>query len=371
MNTPRRVAFLLPDLGGGGTENVVTRLACGMSERGIPVDFLLGSTFGPFVERLRGDIRVHDLGVSTLLAGIPRLARLLDTLRPEVLISALPHANLAASVAAKMCHHVPRLFLREENQASMSRQRIRGWSSRLGYALAPLSHRLAHQVICVSRGVAADLHTQFGIPTRCLTVIVNPVLGGDVEPRSREIPEHPWCRDDGDPVVLAVGRLTEQKNFPLLIDAFALAAKRTPMRLLILGEGPARAALQARVHATGLAERIALPGFLPNPFAHMRRAGVFALSSAWEGLPTVLIEALACGVPIVATDCPSGPREILAQGRFGTLVPVGRVDTLADALVTTLGQAGRGQDLGLAQHLQQYTVATAVDAHLRLISARS
>jgi len=369
MKLPHRVAFLLPDLGGGGTENVVTRLACGMAERGIHIDFLLGTTSGPFVDRLQSNIRVHDLGVPTLLAGIPRIARILDTARPEVLISALPHANLAATVATLLSSHAPRLFLREENQASMSRRRIRGWSSRLGYALAPVSHRFARQVICVSHGVADDLRTQFGIPARRLTVIVNPVLGADVEPRSHEAPEHPWCRDGGDPVVLAVGRLTEQKNFPLLINAFALACRQRPMRLLILGEGPARAALEAQIQALDVSARIALPGFLPNPFAHMRSAGVFALSSAWEGLPTVLIEALACGVPIVATDCPSGPREILAAGRFGTLVPVGQAEPLADALVAAIGRRP-GPVLGLAEHLRQYTVESAVDAHLRLISAR-
>jgi glycosyltransferase involved in cell wall biosynthesis len=148
--------------------------------------------------------------------------------------------------------------------------------------------------------------------------------------------DHPWFQPGQPPVVLAVGSLTVQKDFPTLIRAVAHVQETRPVRLLILGEGQDRPTLEAQVRKLGLEQSISLPGFVANPYAYMARASVFVLSSRWEGLPTVLMEALFCGAPVVATDCPSGPREILRGGQYGRLVPVGEVTALADAIQATL-----------------------------------
>ncbi len=181
----------------------------------------------------------------------------------------------------------------------------------------------ADTVIAVSEGVADDLVSCLGLSRAQITVIPNPVVSDDIEALANEPLEHPWFAPGAPPVLLAAGRLTTQKAFPTLLQAFARLVPERDLRLMILGEGPDRGALQAEIDALGLGARVALPGFDPNPFRYLARARLFVLSSAWEGLPGVLIQAMACGTPVVSTDCPSGPREVLENGRLGPLVPVG------------------------------------------------
>ncbi len=195
-------------------------------------------------------------------------------------------------------------------------------------------------------------------------VIHNPVVTPELLQRAEEPLEHPWFQPKEPPVLLGVGRLTRQKNFPNLIRAFAEVRKRRPVRLLILGEGEERASLEDLVRSFGLEGEVGLPGFVQNPYPYMKRAAAFVLSSDWEGLPTVLIEALALGTPVVATDCPSGPREILQGGRWGRLVPVNNPTALAQALEATLAE-GRTASPEEAYH--PYTQAEVVRRYLELL----
>jgi glycosyltransferase involved in cell wall biosynthesis len=183
-----------------------------------------------------------------------------------------------------------------------------------------------------SQGVAEDLRRVTGLPRERVRILHNPVVTPELQEKARLPVNHPWFGAGQPPVVLAVGRLTKQKDFPTLIRAFARVRQSRPARLIILGEGPDYAQLEALVCELGLKKDVALPGFVENPYAFMSRASLYVLSSRWEGLPTVLIEALYCGPPVVATDCPSGPKEILADGRHGALVPVGDVEALAEAI---------------------------------------
>jgi glycosyltransferase involved in cell wall biosynthesis len=192
-------------------------------------------------------------------------------------------------------------------------------------------------IVAVSEGVAADFASATGIPRRRIQVIYNPVITPALLHAASAPPTHVWFEDHSRPHVLGVGRLTRQKNFPALVDAFALMKREHPAaRLVILGEGPERVTIEACIRRHGLQDSVALPGFIDNPYACMARAAVVALSSEWEGLPTVLIESLAVGTPVVATDCPSGPREILQNGAFGSLVPTGDIPALASALSRAL-----------------------------------
>jgi glycosyltransferase involved in cell wall biosynthesis len=190
----------------------------------------------------------------------------------------------------------------------------------------------ADVIVAVSKGVADDLIHLTGIPNRQVRVIYNPIVTPEFRKKTEAFLDHPWFGPGQPPVILAVGRLTAQKDFATLIQAFAQVRQTRQTRLLILGEGEERPRLEAQIHLLGLQEDIGLPGFVSNPYPYMCRAGVFVLSSRWEGLPGVLIEALYCGAPLVATDCPSGPREILAEGRYGQLVPVGDAPALAEAI---------------------------------------
>jgi glycosyltransferase involved in cell wall biosynthesis len=175
-----------------------------------------------------------------------------------------------------------------------------------------------------------------GVPRERIAVIYNPIITPELQERVKIPLQHPWLESRRLPVVLAVGRLMPQKDFPTLIQAFAQVRRHHLARLLILGEGPDRLALEALVRELGLEQDISLPGFVANPYPYMARAALFVLSSRWEGLPGVLIEAMYCGVPLIATNCPSGPQEILKDGQYGQLVPVGNVAALTHAIEMAL-----------------------------------
>ena len=165
----------------------------------------------------------------------------------------------------------------------------------------------ADYIIGNSQGVADDLSQVTGLPRQRIKILYNPVVTPEVREKALALLDHPWFEPGQPPVVLAVGRLTKQKDFPSLIRAFAQVLPKRPARLLILGEGVDRPMLEELVEQLGLQDHVSIPGFVENPYAYMSRASLYVLSSRWEGLPTVLIEALYCGLPIVATDCPSGP----------------------------------------------------------------
>jgi glycosyltransferase involved in cell wall biosynthesis len=216
----------------------------------------------------------------------------------------------------------------------------------------------------VSRGAADDLARTTGLPRARIDVVYNPVITPAILEAARRMPAHPWFAPGEPPVVLGVGRLTRQKDFPTLIRAFARVRHAVPARLLVLGEGEDRPALEAIVAELGLGADVALPGFRDDALACMAGAAVFVLSSAWEGLPTVLIEAMAAGTRVVSTDCPSGPREILQDGRLGALVPVGDAEALAAAISRALADASAPVP---AEALKPFTRDAAVDNYLRLI----
>lgn len=194
----------------------------------------------------------------------------------------------------------------------------------------------ADEVVSVSRGTATDLARTAGVASDRIEVIFNPIVTPELREMAAAPLDHPWFKAGQPPVVVSVGRFSQQKDFGTLLRAFSLVLERLPARLLILGEGPERSSLEALVSELGLDGSVDLPGWIRNPYPYMRRADAFVLSSRWEGLPSVLIEALYCGVPIVSTDCPSGPDEILDGGKHGLLVPVGDTEALARGIVVAL-----------------------------------
>jgi glycosyltransferase involved in cell wall biosynthesis len=230
-------------------------------------------------------------------------------------------------------------------------------------ALARRFFPSADYIVGVSAGVADDLREQIGLPSERVRVVFNPIITPDIAVEAAEPVGHPWF-SDGGPVLVAAGRLRPQKDFPTLLRAVALVRDRRPVRLVLLGEGPDRAELEALVDRLGLGGIVDLPGNTDNPYAYFAKCTAYVLSSRWEGLPTVLIEALACGSPIVSTDCPSGPREILDGGSYGVLVPVGDVEALAAAIERALaGDVGRAP----AESWMPYTADAATDAYLELL----
>jgi glycosyltransferase involved in cell wall biosynthesis len=196
-------------------------------------------------------------------------------------------------------------------------------------------------------------------------VIHNPVFDADVETLMRAAAAHPWFERKGPPIVLAAGRLHRQKGFDILLEAFAIARAQVDCRLVILGEGQERVSLLAAAERLGLAYDIDMPGFAENPFPLMARAGTFVLSSRWEGFPNALVEAMACGAPVIATDCPSGPREILSDGRYGALIPPENPQALGLALIETL--KARPDTRASQARAQSFSVPAAARQYLDVL----
>jgi glycosyltransferase involved in cell wall biosynthesis len=342
VNLQKRIAVFLPALYGGGAERTMLNLTQGMAEQGHAVDLVLAQAEGPYMEDIPKSIRLIDLGQgrtvnkARTMARLPSLVRYLRDEQPDAMLSALSRANFAALWARRLAGTPKRVVINEQNTYTQEALNSPNLIYRLSPHMAKYLYRWADSVVGVSQGVVDDLVQVVGIPPELAKVIYNPGVTPELREKAQGSTDHPWFQPGEPPVLLGVGRLTKQKDFFTLIKAFARLRQSRPARLLILGEGPERQMLEALIQQLDLGQDVSLPGFVENPFAYMKRASAFVLSSLWEGLPTVLMEALYCGVPIVATDCPSGPREILKNGENGRLVPVGDHVALSDALVALL-----------------------------------
>jgi glycosyltransferase involved in cell wall biosynthesis len=359
-----RLAIFLPSLAGGGAERAMVNLAHGFAGFGCTVDMVLAQAKGPYLSEVHEPVRIVDLKASRGLTSIPDLARYLRGEHPLALISVLDFANIIALWARWLAGSHTRILVNEQNTISRSASNSARLRQRMVPYLVKLFYPWADYVVGNSQGVADDISQTTGIPRQHIDMLYNPVVTPDLRKKVREPLEHPWFEDGQPPVVLAVGRLTKQKDFPTLIRAFAQVHRHMPARLIILGEGTDRRALEALVKQLNLSGDVALPGFVENPYAYMSRASTYVLSSRWEGLPTVLIEALYCGPPIVATDCPSGPQEILADGQYGELVPVGNVDSLAQAIEA--GLTGKISPPG-QESWRPFSLEAVVDQYLDLL----
>jgi glycosyltransferase involved in cell wall biosynthesis len=331
-----RLAIFTSTMAGGGAQRVMLNLAGGFADRGYAVDLVVKRAQGHYVEDVPGAVRLVDLRVRRMVASTAPLISYLRRERPTAMLSAMHYVNIVALCARRIASVNMTLVISEHNtlslavrHASRRRARLRPWLIRRFYPWAD-------GMVAVSRGVAEDLASATGLPRERIDVIYNPVVTPEMKTMAEAPLDHPWFAPRQPPVVLGAGRFTAQKDFGSLIGAFAKLRERRAARLLILGEGPDHADLMSLIARLELEQEVLLPGFVANPYAFMARAGAFVLSSRWEGLPTVLIEALFCGAPVIATDCPSGPREILDNGRHGQLVPVGDEDALARAMELAL-----------------------------------
>ena len=364
LSAETKLAIYLPSLNGGGAERAMLNLAYGLAQCDCTVDLVLAQAKGPYLKDVHAPIRLVDLKASRALASLPALARYLRREQPKGLVTSLDFASVVALWARRLAGVPLRMVINEQNTISISTRKSVRRRERIVPQLARLFYPWADYVTGNSRGVADDLIEVTGLPRERIQVLYNPVVTPEMRQKAAAPLTHPWFESGQPPVILAVGRLTQQKDFPTLIRAFAQVRRARPARLLILGEGPDRSSLQALIEQLGLVDDIALPGFVENPYAYMRRASLYVLSSQWEGLPTVLIEALYCGSPVIATDCPSGPREILADGKYGLLVPVGDVPALTRAIETGLAGKAPGPT---EESWQAYSLEVIVDRYMELM----
>lgn len=341
MLNPRRqsadIAFFFPTLTGGGAERVMVTLARGFNERGVRVDLVLVRAQGPYLADVPTSMRILDFGKTRIIASLPSMVRYLRAERPPKLLAALDFTNLIALWSKKLAHVNTEVIISQHQALSESTKNSSALKIRLLPYIMHWTYPYVDKIIAVSDGVAEDLAKAIALPRKRVKVIYNPVVTPELFDKAKAPLEHPWFTPGEPPVILGVGRLTEQKDFPNLLQAFARVRCVHPARLIILGEGEERPRLEALVQQLRLTDDVSLPGFVSNPYNYMARAAVFVLSSRWEGLPTVLIESMAAGIPaVVSTDCPSGPAEILEHGRYGALVSVGDSPALAQAILEAI-----------------------------------
>lgn len=360
----KRLAIFLPSLAGGGAEKSMLRLVSNIARYGYTPDLVLVKAEGDYLSSLPENIRLINLKAPRAILSLPALVIYLKREKPDVMLSNLDFLNVIAVWARRITRIPKKMAIYEHNTMSMTSNHSSQWRQRIVPFLVKLFYPWADDIICVSEGVAEDLCRVTGLSRRQIKVIYNIVITPELYDKRKVPLNDPWFETSQPPVVLAVGRLTPQKDFTTLIKAFAQVHKSIPARLVILGEGPERTELETMVKKLGINRDVRLAGFVDNPYAYMSRASLFVLSSRWEGLPTVLIEALFCGVPVIATDCPSGPREILENGQYGRLVPVQDVDALADAIRAALNGETPPP---LPESWQPYKLETVADQYLKLL----
>jgi glycosyltransferase involved in cell wall biosynthesis len=355
-----RVALLLPELVGGGAERVLLEVAHGLLEHDIDVDIVLVRSGGALRESVPSAARVVDLHAKRTLFAGRRLRRYLARESPDVVISALTPTNVANVVVTRLVRpRIPSIVTQHSVIAAHSTTK----ADRVGLWAARRSFPYANRVVAVSEGVAADLVATLGVPAARVSVIHNPVISSRLFADADAPIEHPWLAHKVGPVLLAAGRLTSQKDFATLLRAVALLP--SDHRLVLLGEGELRDELVELAERLGIRARVDLPGYAVNPYPSFANADVVVLPSRFEGLPTVLIEALPFPCGIVATDCPTGPREILDEGRWGCLVPCGDPAALAHAINAAAScRRARPHDAW-----RRYEVTYAVERYIALIAS--
>ena len=377
-----RIALVIPHLGGGGAERSVLKLARGLLARGHAVDLLVFEKTETLADEVpvgtgrlvlqhkpiygvrdrlhiasRFGFRVLPLLRRDLLSDARAVATYIDKERPDCILPSLPRAKSATVLALCFTKFNPVVIPIVRNVLMNRKRRFR----RLYAILFPS----AHHVVAVSDGVADNVARNLKLPREKISRIYNPVVTEEIADLARYTPDHPWMSDNGPPIVLSVGRLARVKDFPTLLRAFLQVSRNRRVRLIILGEGSWRHRLENMVRKLGIETIVSLPGWASNPYAFMSRASVLILSSKHEGLGNVLIEAMACGCPCISTNCPSGPAEILEDGRFGPLVPVGDDTALAAAMERVLDSPpNKSTLLSRAKH---FSLNASLDHYERII----
>lgn len=365
----RHVAFFTPAPDFGGAQRVTVNIANSLAARGHEVDLVAGHLEGEFVPLIGDSVNTVELDVprvpaAGILAAVPRLVSYLDDNRPSVLFASRTHTNLAAVAAGRLTDADVHVAVTEHSPFSYQLSR----KDRLTAALAARVYPYADDVIGVSEGVAATVADDAGLGPDETTVLNNPVDIEAIQAGATEPVEEAWLEDPAIDPIIAVGRLEPAKDFSTLVRAFARLHESHPgTRLVIVGKGSERDRLATLAGELGVADAVTLPGYTDNPYAYMARASVFVLSSEVEGLPTVLIEALACGCPIVSTDCQYGPREILDDGRYGRLTPVGDPERMAETIGDALADPPSPERS--RERARQFSMAAGADRYEEYVEA--
>lgn len=347
---------------------MICNLAQGLLDMGHEVDMVIARAQGAHLESIPVGVRQIRLGKSHTFSALPGLTAYLRKEKPSALLAAKDRAIRVAILARFFARSDVFLAGRIGTTVTAALEGRNPLKRVFWFLGMRLFYRFTDLIVAVSRGVAKDVIQITSLPPDRVTVIHNPVITPMLQKLAGEPVSHPWFHDSRIPVIIGMGRLTRQKDFTTLVRAFAEVRKDRKCRLLILGDGAQRLELEALVLELGVENDIELPGFTENPFSYLSKCSLFVLSSRWEGSPNALTEALALGKPVVSTDCPNGPREILKRGEFGRLVPVGDVGSMAAAISRTLDSPPESDHLRGA--VKEYSVQKSTTSYLEAMGLK-
>lgn len=364
-HSEKRVAIFVSYSGQGGVERVVNLLSRGFLERGVQVDLLTPRITGEHMKDIPPGVNVIRFKTRHTYSALLPLARYMRHERPDAVL-AVKHRAIVTAVLAGIVSRFKGRIIGNIHTTVSAGLAYSNFIKRFTYLNEMRCfYRLAHAIIGVSLGVADDIKDITGLDSEKVTAILNPVLTPEIFEQSKHPVEHPWFSNEEVPILLGIGRLTKQKDFHTLVNAFAEVRKTRPCRLVILGDGADLHSLRSLAREKGVQDDVDFPGFQKNPYAYLSKASLFVLSSRWEGFGMVLVEAMALGTPVVSTDCPNGPREILKDGHYGPLVPVEDPDALAEAMIRTLDNPLPSEELKTATG--DYTTEKISQDYLRTL----
>jgi glycosyltransferase involved in cell wall biosynthesis len=363
MDNKPRIACFLATSGHSGVDRIAQNLLPGMAQAGFTVDLLKIHNHGPYLDEDRpANLRVIEFNTRHVYTALPELLRYLKDVRPSVLLTDKDRVNRTAVLAHVLSGVKARLVLRSGTTVSAnlaSRSRFDRFMQRNSMRYL---YRRAYAILTPSEGAADDFAATIGLPRERITAVPSPIITPRFLRELNQPLDHPWFQPGEPPVILGAGELCRRKDFTTLIRAFALLADNCDCRLMILGEGRARARLEQEISAHGLVDRVSLPGFVATPYPYMKRASLFVLSSLWEGMGNVLVEAMAAETPVVSTNCPSGPAELLGGLSADLLVKPGDVSALAQAMAGQLENPVSVSELMAA--VEAYRLQNSVASYL-------
>ncbi len=362
----KKFCVLVSYSGNGGVERNVTKLVKGFLDKGLDFELLTIKEKGIFFNALPKEVKKIKLPFEHAILNIPFLVKYLREKKPYAIFSVKDRANRIAIISRFFARTNTKIIIRLGTNLTASlkhRGVLRLW---FRYLPSRLLYPNCDRIIAVSKGVAQDISRITKIPLKDICVLPNPVVDNGIKEMAEEEVEDPWFLNKKYPLILGAGRLTEQKDFETGIKAIKLVKEKgLKVRYVILGDGEKRKELQILIESLGLKDNVRILGFKNNPYKYMKRSDLFLLSSKWEGLPNALIEAMSLGVPVVSTDCPSGPWEILKGGTIAPLVKVGDPIAMAEAIVNTLKS---NIDISsLIKAAEEFSIDKSVDSYAKII----
>jgi glycosyltransferase involved in cell wall biosynthesis len=359
----RKICIVTPSFTGGGAERVAVNLANFYAEEGHHVQIIAFNGHGPYRDQVAKAVEVVALGTSSRSAFF-KLLRAMRRYRPEVVMSVMRGSNIQVGLCAFFFKST---FLFREASTMNAIDAMHGPKRTIVKAMMRLAYSRADVVVANSEGTKAGLLNCKIAKQEQLTVIGNPVLPADVAVKLNQKADHPWLEDPHLRVILSVGRLTGLKNHAMLLRSFAaVQGQRPELRLVFLGDGPEKDNLQQLAEELSIAGNIDFVAFQQNPFAYYAAADLFVLTSDFEGFGNVLVEAMAAGTPVISTDCPGGPADILLGGKLGALVPVNDHKALAHAIENTLDDEEFCAEPGL-RRANDFTIGSIAKRYLKLV----